>query len=143
MRIFLALLLTLSLHYLAVLPADRYLYYAAAASWSALYCIIVLKGIKIRESVPLAYIELGAIACTLSTAVEIALAPNSVWLRNHYADIMQLLFYCEIIVIAIGGARYGFTRLSSIWVDLHNLLSSLHRYLCHYRVSQCKTQQIT
>ena len=144
MRVAAILLITFSLHYLAVLPQDRYLYYVAAATWSTIYCFIVLKFIRIRESITLAYIELSAIIYMLLTVAEIGLAPNSIWLREHYTDIMQIMFLAEIIVIIAGGVSYGSAYISGLWINFCNLLSSLYRYLRDHRHALCiKTQQAT
>jgi hypothetical protein len=137
MRFVIVFLLTLSLHYLVELPNDRYLYYVAAASWSALYCLVILRLTVVRESVMLACVELAAILYVLATVIEIGLAPKSIWLRNHYADIMHFMFWCEIMILMIGGVRYGFNHISGLWVDFHHILSSLHRYLRNYRLTKC------
>jgi hypothetical protein len=108
----------------------------AAATWSALYCLVILRVVVIRESVTLAYVELAAILYVLATVIEIGLAPKSIWLRNHYAD-MHFMFWCEIMILMIGGVRYGFAHISSLWVDFHHLLSSLHRHLRNYRLTKC------
>ena len=141
MRAAAILLITLSLHYLAILPQDKYLYYVAAASWSTIYCVIVLKFIRIRESIALAYIELGAIIYMLLTVAEIGLAPNSIWLREHYTDIMQIMFLVEIIVIIAGGVSYGSAYISGLWINFCNLLSSLHRHIRDHRHTLCITTQ--
>ncbi len=142
MRAAAILLITLSLHFLTVLPQDKYLYYVAAASWSTIYCVIVLKFIRIRESIALAYIELGAIIYMLLTVTEIGLAPNSIWLREHYTDIMQIMFLAEIIVIIAGGVSYGSAYISGLWLNFCNLLSSLRSHIRDHRHALCiKTQQ--
>jgi len=141
MRAAAILLITLLLHYLAVLPQDKYLYYVAAASWSTIYCVIVLKFIRIRESMALAYIELSAIIYMLLTVSEIGLAPNSIWLREHYADIMEIMFLAEIFVIIAGGVSYGSAYISGLWLNFCNLLSSLHRYIRDNRHTLCITTQ--
>ena len=142
MRAAAILLITLSLHYLAVLPQDKYLYYVAAASWSTVYWVIVLKFIRIREYIALAYIELSAIIYMLFTVAEIGLVPNSIWLREHYTDIMQIMFLAEIIVIIAGGVSYGSACISGLWINFCNFLSSLHRYIRDHRHALCiKTQQ--
>jgi hypothetical protein len=141
MRATAILLITLSLHYLAVLPQDKYLYYVAAASWSTVYCVIVLKFIRIRESIALAYIELSAIIYMLLTVAEIGLAHNSIWLREHYTDIMQIMFLAEIIVIIAGGVSYGSACISGLWLNFCNFLSSLYRYIRDHRHTLCITTQ--
>lgn len=141
MRAAAILLITLSLHFLTVLPQDKYLYYVAAASWSTAYCVIVLKFIRIRESIALAYIELSAIIYMLLTVAEIGLAPNSIWLREHYTDIMEIMFLAEIIVIIAGGVSYGFACISGLWLNFCNLLSSLYSNLRDHRHTLCITTQ--
>lgn len=141
MRAAAILLITLSLHYLAVLPQDKYLYYVAAASWSTVYCVIVLKFIRIRESIALAYIELSAIIYMLLTVAEIGLAPNSIWLREHYTDIMKIMFLAEIIVIIAGGVSHGFAYISGLWFNFCNFLSSLYSNLRDHRHTLCITTQ--
>ncbi len=127
MRYLTVIALTIALYYLTPKPSDTHLYYAAASAWSFLYCIIVLFGIRIRESKCLCAIEIFAMLFMLITVLEITLAPNSIWYRNHYGGIMSISFIFELIILTVGGVRYGFTHISNLRLNLYNFLSSFYR----------------
>lgn len=139
MRYLTVITLTFALYYLTPKPSDTHLYYAASSAWSFLYCIIVLFGIRIRESKYLCAIEIAAMIFMLITVLEITLAPKSIWYRNHYGGIMSVLFIFELVILTVGGVRYGFTHISNLWLDIRDILSLMHRNICLSRDIQCKT----